>query len=232
MNTAVYVVNRCPAKGLNGKTPEEVWSGKIPMVHIPKQTRKKWDAKSRELIFVGYGQETKGYRFIHPETKKLILSRDAVFFEDKANPISQVSLPVTSEQFLCLDNGNDVGLTHQPVQQLVANNEFGPNNQPVDQLADDVDDPPGVVWSDDLIDLSTDDNVVRRSERIPKPKRWDDYMTYVANDVLVDDPKTIEEAFSRQDNLHGSTPLFCQWIESLEVEKGSVRLKTGKSSVE
>lgn len=217
VNTAVYVVNRCPAKGLNGKTPEEVWSGKIPdlghmkvfgckaMVHVPKQTRKKWDAKSRELIFVGYGLETKGYRFIHPETKNLILSRDAAFFEaqviDITNPNSQISLPVSSEQFLYLENGNEVSSTHRPVQQLVASdNEVGSNHRLVAQLADDINDPSGVVWcSDEPIAMNSDDNMVRRSERIPKPKHWDDYVTYVANDVLVDDPKTIEEAFSRPD---------------------------------
>lgn len=53
VNTSVYVINRCPAKGLNGKTPEQMWTGKLPdlshmkvfgcktMVDVPKQTRRK-----------------------------------------------------------------------------------------------------------------------------------------------------------------------------------------------
>ncbi|CAG9137777.1 unnamed protein product [Plutella xylostella] len=51
------------------------------MVHIPKERRQKLDAKSRELIFVGYCTGTKGYRFIDPKSKQSITSRDVVFLE-------------------------------------------------------------------------------------------------------------------------------------------------------
>lgn len=199
VNTAVYVINRCPAKGLNGKTPEEIWTGKFPdlshmkvfgckaMVHVPKQTRKKWDAKSRELIFVGYGQETKGYRLIHPETKKLITSRDAVFFEtqviDTLN--SQISIPVLNEEVLHFENDNVIGLDNQ-------------SNDLID--LQDFEDPPGVVWcSDEQIEVALPESLVRRSERIPKPKIWNDFVTYVATARLNDDPQSIEDALSRPD---------------------------------
>lgn len=77
---AVYVTNRSPSRGLDGKTPEQIWSGKMPnlchlktfgckaMVHVPKKHRQKWDAKSEEYIFVGYCDETKGYRLLHSIT--------------------------------------------------------------------------------------------------------------------------------------------------------------------
>lgn len=48
------------------------------MTCIPKQKRKKWDAKSKPLVFVGYASDSKGYRLIDPETRSLVISRDII----------------------------------------------------------------------------------------------------------------------------------------------------------
>jgi hypothetical protein len=40
---------------------------------------------------------------------------------------------------------------------------------------------------------------VRRSERTPKPRKMDDYVTYFTNEEIMPDPMTIEEAMSRPD---------------------------------
>ncbi|GBP71256.1 Retrovirus-related Pol polyprotein from transposon TNT 1-94 [Eumeta japonica] len=50
------------------------------MVHLPKKTQK-WDPKAQKMIFIGYCENTKGYRFIIPNTRTVIKSRDAVFLE-------------------------------------------------------------------------------------------------------------------------------------------------------
>ena len=62
ISTAVYLLNRCPAKA-TGKTPQECWSGERPnlkhlricgskvLAHIPQEKRDKWDAKAEEMIF-------------------------------------------------------------------------------------------------------------------------------------------------------------------------------------
>jgi len=79
--TAVYLRNRSPTKALSAVTAEKAWSGHKPDRHLrvfgcrafaktPDAHRKKWDAKSQEFIFVGYCEETKGYRLVHPVTKK------------------------------------------------------------------------------------------------------------------------------------------------------------------
>lgn len=93
VHTAAYVINRSPTQSLFFKTPEELWSGHKPsvkhmrifgceaMVHIPQEKRKKWDPKAQKLIFIGYCDHTKGYRFWMPKTKKVIKSRDATFLE-------------------------------------------------------------------------------------------------------------------------------------------------------
>lgn len=64
--TATYVLNRCPTLKLEGKVPEEAWTGRRPSVkhlrvfgsvccrHVPDQRRRKLDDKSEQLVFVGY----------------------------------------------------------------------------------------------------------------------------------------------------------------------------------
>lgn len=112
--TSVYLTNRSPSRGLDGKTPEQIWTSKIPnlshlkifgckaMVHVPKANRRKWDAKSEEYIFVGYCDETKGYRLLHPISKKLVKSRDVVFLEN------QVIGKAINSNVLVADRSNEV----------------------------------------------------------------------------------------------------------------------------
>ena len=93
--TAVYLKNRSPTVSNENKTPYELWTGRIPNVshlrtfgcicysHIPRDERQKLDPKAREAIFLGYGTETKGYRLCDINTKKIFLSRDVIFDEQK-----------------------------------------------------------------------------------------------------------------------------------------------------
>ncbi|KAL0882308.1 hypothetical protein ABMA27_000825 [Loxostege sticticalis] len=93
IHTAAYTINRSPTRSLSFKTPEEMWSGQKPnvshmrtfgcdaMVHLPKEKRKKWDSKAQKMIFIGYCENSKGYRFILPNSKTVVKSRDAVFLE-------------------------------------------------------------------------------------------------------------------------------------------------------
>ena len=94
MNTAVYLLNRCPTKALDKKTPFEVFSGMKPSVkyvrvfgsvyytHIPQQLRHKLEKSSNKGVFVGYGTNEKRYRVYNLSTQKIIMSRDVIFDED------------------------------------------------------------------------------------------------------------------------------------------------------
>lgn len=74
LNTSIFIKNKSPSKAVRGTTPEEKWSGnKVNLSNlrifgcaaysmIPKEKRKKLDAKSKLYIFVGYCGESKGYR--------------------------------------------------------------------------------------------------------------------------------------------------------------------------
>lgn len=93
-NTAVYLMNLIP-KGGESCSPNELWNsekvdlsklrifGEKCMGHIPKEKRGKLEAKSEELILVGY--EANGYRLYNPTTKSIIRKNDVVFL-NKRNP--------------------------------------------------------------------------------------------------------------------------------------------------
>ena len=55
--------------------------GSIAYVHVPKEKRRKLDAKAKKCILVGYSDEQKGYKCYNPRTKQARVSRDVVFDE-------------------------------------------------------------------------------------------------------------------------------------------------------
>lgn len=95
VNWAVYLLNRCPTFSVKDKTPEEAWSGEKPSVehlrvfgcighvHIPDQKRRKLDNKSLRCVFLGMAHESLAYKMYDPMSKKITVSRDVVFEEDK-----------------------------------------------------------------------------------------------------------------------------------------------------
>ena len=80
---------------MEGAIPEEVWTGKKAsynhlkvfgcraFVHIPKDERAKLDAKTKECIYLRSPKDEFGYRLWDPINKKVVRSRDVVFFEDQ-----------------------------------------------------------------------------------------------------------------------------------------------------
>jgi hypothetical protein len=96
VSCAVYLLNRCPTRSLQAVTPQEAWSGHKPSVthlrvfgcvayaKIPDARRTKLDDKSEKCIFIGYGDRRMGYKLYNPITKKVIMSRDVIFEEDKS----------------------------------------------------------------------------------------------------------------------------------------------------
>ena len=92
VTTAVYLLNRCPSKRLQGVTPEEAWSGRKPSVnhfrifgsvfyrHVPEVKRSKLDSRGEKLVLVGY-HCTGAYRLLKPITGKIVISRDVTVDE-------------------------------------------------------------------------------------------------------------------------------------------------------
>ena len=92
--TANHIRNRCPSKAIGGETPYKFWTGKMPNVHyfrifgskafyLNKEPHKdKFAPKAKECIFIGYSEQTKGYKLWSKEDRRVIVSRDVKFLND------------------------------------------------------------------------------------------------------------------------------------------------------
>ena len=95
MLIAYYLINRSPSTPLGFDVLEKVWIAKeISYKHlkvfrckafilVPKEQRSKLDDKALPCIFIGYGNEEFNYKFWNPKTRKVIRSRDVVFYEEQ-----------------------------------------------------------------------------------------------------------------------------------------------------
>ncbi|CAN0920234.1 Retrovirus-related Pol polyprotein from transposon TNT 1-94 [Linum grandiflorum] len=93
VNTTIYILNRSPTKAVQNKTPFQAWHHKRPQVdnlkvfgciayaHISTPNRDKFDQKGEKLIFIGYSDESKGYRLYNPLKNEVVISRDVIFDE-------------------------------------------------------------------------------------------------------------------------------------------------------
>lgn len=92
---AVYLKNRSPTIAVKNVTPKEKWSGRKcdlstvkifgckAFMHIPKQKRRKWDPKSKELIHTGFCDDAKANRLLDTTTNEVFSARGVIFFENK-----------------------------------------------------------------------------------------------------------------------------------------------------
>jgi hypothetical protein len=95
LNMALHLINRSPSHVLDGDISIRVWKGKDIFydhlrvfgcrifVHMHKDERSKLDSKTKECIFLGYENGEFGYKLWDPIEKKLVRSRDVVFFEQE-----------------------------------------------------------------------------------------------------------------------------------------------------
>ncbi|KAI8124587.1 Retrovirus-related Pol polyprotein from transposon TNT 1-94 [Lucilia cuprina] len=109
VNTAVYIRNRSITKILTDKTPFEIWHGKkpnvahfrifgSPVVALDKTHTKKFSAKGKDYIFVGYSTTAKAYRLFDVKERKIVDKRDVIFCENvfvpkTTNDIMEFTVP-------------------------------------------------------------------------------------------------------------------------------------------
>lgn len=94
INTANYILNRCPTSCHNGRTNFEIWKGKIPDVShfqefgrevmtLNRESHKdKFESRAKRGIFVGYSEVSKGYRIWLPKERKIEIARDIKFIDE------------------------------------------------------------------------------------------------------------------------------------------------------
>lgn len=91
IGTANYIRNRCPISSLNGRIPFELWFKRLPhTIHFKEfglvgyamragTNNGKFDPRSDKDIFVGYSDETKGYKVWLINKRKFEMDRNVKF---------------------------------------------------------------------------------------------------------------------------------------------------------
>jgi transposase InsO family protein len=94
VNTAVYVLNRCPTKSVDSMTPFKAWHERKSVVHhlrtfgcivyVQNTTPhlKKLEDRGRKMIFIGYESGSKAYHTYDPIMKLVHVTCDVVFDEE------------------------------------------------------------------------------------------------------------------------------------------------------
>ena len=233
--TAVHVINLTPTVALDSEVPDKIWFGKNvsyghlhvfgckAFVHVPKDERSKLDAKTRQCIFIGYGQDEFGYRLYDPIEKKLVRSRDVQFMEDQTIEDIQKVKETTLEKNNNLTDIDPVRLPIQNLDNVDSSVQNGEQHDDVDdrQHGDEIDVP--VDDAEEEHEMSQDENLddapeppqfqLRRSNRQRQPStRYssDEYVTLTDGG----EPECFEEAMESEEKQ--------KWLEAMQDEMKSL----------
>lgn len=213
VNTAVYIRNRCPTKAVMGCTPEEKWSNrKVSIKHFRifgcvayalNPNRKKLDSKCKRYIFVGYCEETKGYRLIDPEfPTNCIKARNVTFLENKLlskvsndeNSHVQTNLsepPIQLESFVeDTDVSDDTILENNQRHSVATINDSESSSESMSEVSNPADE----TYIPDPSEESSDDEYDDRRGTLSS------YMVSTCNEE--DTPQTVQEALEGIDAKH------------------------------
>lgn len=213
VNTANYIQNRVLTRSTNA-TPFELWYKKKPSVshfemfgskcyvHIPKEKRRKLDDTSREMIFIGYDEQSKAYRCYDSNTKKVIVSRDIRFVKNTVHG-SEIEIDLTSSKS-AEETSNNPDLVELP--------NDGDDWIPSDS-SDSTHNYSGDVESNNDTQDSGEDRVERRSKRgnlgVPPNRLGINYSLSIV------EPKTFTQALQSE---HKS-----DWIDAMQSEIDSLK---------
>lgn len=220
VSTAAYLRNRSPNSSLKGITPYEVLFNQKPNVshlkvfgclaflHIPTENRRKFEEKSRRVIFVGYPAGTKGYKLYDPLSKRFIRGRDVMFAEKKFYEFSKDS------------SAQPKSFYYPEEDKSIEVQEKQPENDEGDQIVDDMNVNENAVPGQQVGE-SYEERFLRETEnlnakRIRRPPRRFDDECYIADNLTedVDEPLNIKEAWTGE---HAN-----QWKKATDSEYDSL----------
>ena len=75
---------------------------------VMAEKRRKWDKNSKEMVFIGYDESTKGYRCSDPNTRSIVISRNVKFLESSEAVRDSSKSSLT--EMLQYEEDDDVGV--------------------------------------------------------------------------------------------------------------------------
>jgi hypothetical protein len=148
-------------------------------MHLTEKNRKKWDTKSREHIFVGYFEETKGYRLIDSKKPmKVTNARDGFIEDTKCDNRNHKE-----------DEGQN---TEVELQSLLSEDIHEETSSKADTTTQ--------IVAEEKAEFQEQVREPRYSQRARLSKKYHDgIITYQVTCDQKENPKTVTEALSRED---------------------------------
>lgn len=186
VNTAVYVLNRTGPSPIKGKTPYELWFKRKPTInhlrsfgsevyiHVPKEKRRKWEAKAERGVFVGYCDDTKGYRVWFPDQQKIVISRDVLFRENEKCYQPESSEAKSSGNFAILPSENVSSKIDEQLNQV----EKSFHEENLEQL---------------IGDISTESRAPNQSIEMLETRQFDDTINGQSADDTYQSVETVDD---------------------------------------
>jgi hypothetical protein len=152
--SAVKFINFSPTKANLGLTPDEQFYsvkpdlsqlrifGCLAHVHIRKDLRNKLEPRSETRIYLGTDEESKGYRIFIPSSKKVIITKDVIFDENrfyKTDPVDTtfeyISLSsLFTSSFPTEDEVNEPEETNKPSSSISPHSDIA-QPDPVNRIS-------------------------------------------------------------------------------------------------
>lgn len=136
---SMHIQIRSPTVAVADMTPEEAWSGTKPAVkyfrvfgcigyvHIRDQKRRKLDDKSKKCVFLSVSEESEAWKLYDPVIKKIVISKDVVFDEDKSWDWDQVDTETKDATLECEDEEEQQNVEEEVEASLDAANNNSSN---------------------------------------------------------------------------------------------------------
>jgi transposase InsO family protein len=228
VSNAAYTRNRCPTSAVASMTPQEAWSGRRPNIgHMrifgciayaldlsPK--RSKLDAKGIKCLLLGYCEDSKAYRLMCLETKKIIKSRDVTFMENKQGVSDAVEMS---------PSGSNKDATHEvdksPSMEVLLKDEEDLDETPPTPKEKTSPSTSSSPSEDEEGDASKEPRYPTR-ERRPLGEWWKNHIlpqeqVEHANLAHENDPRNMEEAMKSTD--------ASKWEKAMQEEYASLTAK-------
>jgi hypothetical protein len=172
VDTCTRVHNISPTSSLKKSVPYTVFHGRKPdvshlrvfgctaYVHVQKDQRTGLGSHTQKCVFIGYPPDYKGWKFYNPLTKKVFISKDAVFDERLLPGLSKAAAPVPVTQYIDLHIPPSMEVQGVPNQVGV---EEAPNQVGVDR--------DNALAPESTADSDSDSHSEASQTPIPGPRR-------------------------------------------------------------